>query len=492
MKRTITILSMLLLTAGSTAFWQSCKKKTTDNNTVTSATDPVAVSIQTGARSIEPGSPMTYEAVLVDSKGNTSAATGVTWSVSNSLGTFAGNVFTPSAKGSGTITASVVVKGKTLTAQVPVGVYLPAVFTTLPSAIIWTTNAGTIPLTNVYLGTGTVTGYTYASSNTAIASVDASGNVSFNSTGECTITVTANGLSENNKVIVPVLVVGMPAVTLPVVRVAVNPVSKEMFRDETATFKATAYNSANAEVSSTFTWTSQDPNVASVDATGKVTAKALGKTIITATTNGIVGQAEVDVMPDSAIIVTPIMASLSPNGKKQFTAQAYKVNHTTKKLDAIAMPAGLKWTIPTTGIPIFDIATVDANGLVTMNSGATVGLSTVVLATVSSPTIAEGAGLVMVSDCDCGTKTPGVTKISVAGGNTLNLSIGSMPVTVNATALDASNNPVAGATVKFCSDNMTVCTVDPTSGTLIAAGPGTAIVTACNGDVQTTITVTVN
>ncbi len=268
--------------------------------------------------------------------------------------------------------------------------------------------------------------------------------------------------------------------------------SKEMFRDETATFTAKAYNSSNAEVSSTFTWASQDPSVATIDASGKVTAKTLGKTIITATTNGIVGQAEVDVLPDSAIIVTPIMASISPNGKKQFTAHAYKVNHSTKKLDAISMPAGLKWTIPTTGVPIFDIATVDGNGLVTMNSGATVGLSTVVVATVNSPTIAEGAGLVMVSDCDCGTKTPGVTHISVTGGTSINLSVGSLPVTVTATALDASNNPVAGATVKLCSDNMTVCAVDATSGTLIAAGPGTAVVTVCNGDVQTTINVTVN
>ena len=490
MKKTITILGMLLLVAASAAFWQSCKKKSKDDNTNV-VSDPVALSIRTGARSIEPGTTLTYDAVLVDSKGNTTAATGITWSASNSLGSFAGSVFTPSGSGSGSITASVAVNGKTLTAKVPVGVYLPAVFSTVPSAIVWTTNAGTIPLTNVYLGTGTVTGYTYSSSNTGIATVDASGNVSFVATGECIITVTANGISGNNKVYVPVLVVGMPTVTLPVVRVAVTPASAELFRGESATLTAKAFNSANAEVSATFTWVSSDPAIATVDGTGKVAAKGLGKTVITATTNGITGQAEVNVLPDTAIIVTPVTASISPGGTKQFAAQAYAVNHTTKTLNAISMPSGLKWTIPTTGVPIFDIASVNGTGLVIMNSSATVGLSTVVIASVGSPTIAEGAGLVMVSDCNCGTTTSGVTHISVTSGTTLSVPLTGGPVAVNAQALDAANNPVSGATITLCSDAISVCTIDATTGSIVPVGPGTATVTVCNGSVQTTITVTV-
>jgi hypothetical protein len=472
------------------AVFSACKKKN-DSGGSSGGGSASALVIQTGAQTIAPGGTLTYSALIVDSKGNTSPATGVTWSVNNSLGSFAGGVFTPSGSGSGTVTASATVDGKVLTAQVPVGIYLPAVFTVIPSAIIWTTNAGTIPLTTVYLGTGTVTGYTYSSSNTSIASVDASGTVSFNATGECVITVTANGLSDNNKVYVPVLVMGMPTETLPVVRVAVNPAGVEIFRNETVTFSAKAFNSSNAEVSSTFTWASQHPEIATVDGTGKVTAMSLGKTIITATTSGITGQAEVDVLPDTTIIVTPITASLAPNGTKQFTATAYAVNHSTKTLNAIAMPAGLTWEIPTTGIPIFDIASVSATGLVTMHSSATVGLSTVVIAHVSSPTIDEGAGLIVVSDCNCGTATPGVDHIVVATGATLNISLSGGPVVVNAQAVDASGNPVSGATINLCSDNMAVCNPDNTTGSLIPAGPGTAIVTVCNGGIATTITVTV-
>ena len=482
----LAIAATVLLTSISSLMWQSCKKESNNSG----GSGDAVLSITTGARSIEPGKTVSYEAVVVDTKGNVTPATSVSWSVSNSLGSFSGGVFTPSTSGNGTVTASAVVNGKTLTAQVPVGVYLPAVFAVLPSAIIWSTNAGTIQLQPVYLGTGTVSSYSYSSSNSSVASVDASGNISFNASGECLITVTANGLSENNKVYVPVLVIGMPTVSLPVVRVSVNPSGKELFRTETATFTAKAYNSSNAEVSgTTFTWTSQDPGVASVDATGKVTAISLGKTIITATASGITGQAEVDVLPDSLILVTPLMASIAPGGTKQFNAQAYSVNHSSHALTAISMPAGLTWEIPTTGIPIFDIASVSSTGLVTMNTSATFGLSTVVVAHVSSPTIDAGVALLMVSDCNCGTTTPGVDHIIVATGSTLTAPITGGPVTVNAQAVDASNNPVSGATINLCSDNISVCTVSGDS--IVPVGPGTAIVTVCNGGVSTTITVTV-
>jgi hypothetical protein len=490
MKKTLTILGLLLLTATTSLVWQGCKKKDNTNVNVNTSTSERVLQIQTGAQIISPDESITYNAVLVDAKGNTTPVTNVTWSTSNSLGKFTNNVFKPDGSGYGTITATATVDGTTFTAKVSLGVYLPAVFSVVPGAIVWTTGAGTIPLTTVYLGTGAVSSYTYSSSDASIASVDNSGVVSFNKTGECLITVTANGLSGNNKVYVPVLVVGMPTVPLPVIRVAVNPAGKEMFRGETFTFTAKAYNSSNAEVAnSTFSWASQDPSVATIDATGKVTAVALGKTIITATSNGISGQAEVDVLPDTAIIVTPIMASLSPNTSKQFTATAYAVNHSTRSLSAIAMPAGLQWEVPTTGISMFDIATVDGNGLVTMKSSATVGMSTVVIAHVTSPTIAEGAGLVMVSDCNCGTTTPGVTAIQVSGGATISVNMMSGPITINAVAVDAGGNPVTGATLTYCSDNMAV--VNVSGGTIMPSGIGTATLTICNGSVQTTITVNV-
>jgi hypothetical protein len=477
----------LLLTVATALTWTGCKKKSDNNNNV--STSAVALSIQTGAKTISPDQSITYSAVLVDASGNTSTASDVSWSVSNNVGAFTGNIFKPSGSGYGTVTASAVVNGTTLTAKVAVGVYLPAVFTVVPSAIIWSTNAGTIDLTSVYLGTGSVSGYTYSSTNTAVASVDNAGKITFNGIGECLITVTANGINENNKVCVPVTVVGMPSTTLPVVRVEVTPAGVDMFRGETSQLSAKAFNSSNAQASPTFTWASDNTGVATVSASGQVTAVGLGKAVVTATASGIVGQAEINVLPDTTIIVTPIMASLGANGTKQFTAQTYVVNKTNKTLSVINPGPALTWEIPTTGLAMFDIATVSTTGLVTMKSSATVGLSTVVLAHAASPTIEPGAALLTVSDCDCGTTTPGVTSISVTS-STMNISMVGGPQTVNATALDASNNPVTTAAIHLCSDNPTVCSVS--GNQIIPAGPGTAIVTVCNGSVSTTITVTVS
>lgn len=487
MKKTL-MLASLMLTMATMLVWTSCKKKDSNNNNNGSGS-AVALSIQTGAKTIQPDEQLTYTAVYVDANGNTSPANDVTWSVSNSsLGSFTNNVFKPAGSGYGTITAT---KGS-LTAKVSVGVYLPAVFTVVPSAIIWTTGAGDIPLTSVYLGTGSVTGYTYSSSNTEIATVDANGKVSFVGTGECVITVTASGISGNNKVYVPVLVVGMPTASLPVTRITVTPAGNDMFRGDQMTLTAKAYNSSNTEKSVTFTWASDNTAVATVNSSGTVNAIGLGHAVITATSNGIVGQAEINVLPDTTIIVTPFMASLGSNATKQFTATAYAVNHSNKALTTIPMPAGLTWEVPTTGISMFDIATVNSTGLLTMKSSLTVGLSTVVIAHVSSPTIEEGAALITVSDCNCGTTTPGVDHINITSGTTLNLTIGGMPVNVSATAVDASNAPVTGATLSLCSDNTMVASVDASSMVIIPTGPGDAVITVCNGDKQATINVHVN
>ncbi len=490
MKKVIGIISGLILVIAATIMGPGCKKKS-DSTTSSGA---YALSIKTGAQTIKPGGNLAFEAVLVDKNGSVTTPSNITWTVSGaggaSIGGFSGNTFTSTGTGYGTVTASVTVSGTTYTASTPIGIYTPTVFAVVPSAVIWSTGAGNIPLTPVYIGTGTTT-YTYTSSDASVASVDGSGSITLNKAGSCVITVTASGLTGSPAVEVPVLVVGAINTSLPIARVEVSPNGHEMFRGDNFTFTTKAYDGSGNVKSGTASWAIQDPSIATIDQNGKVTAVSLGKTIVTATVSGITGQAEVDVLPDTAIIVAPFWATIAPSGTKQLVATTYKVDHSTMALSAIGNPA-ISWSVLTYGLPIFDIATVDGTGLVTMRSSATFGLSTVVMAQNSSPTIEPGVAMILVgAACDCGVTTPANTANITGVPATLNLSMTSSPTyAIHANAVDASGNTLSGAVINYCSDNIAACTVG-SDGTIVASGIGTSVVTVCDGTIQKTINVTV-
>ncbi|HRI22931.1 MAG TPA: hypothetical protein PLA68_18360, partial [Panacibacter sp.] len=110
-------------------------------------------------------------------------------------------------------------------------------------------------------------------------------------------------------------------------------------------------------------------NPITVSSTGLVSAKALGGAYINVTANGIMGQAEVVVNPDTVILVTPFYTMLgtdflaSPPVQKTtevFTATTYKVDRTAYRnksgnyLNTIPNPANLQWDLPLTGVPEID------------------------------------------------------------------------------------------------------------------------------------------
>jgi uncharacterized protein YjdB len=470
------ILIALLLTG---ALFTGCKKDKDPTDQ-----DKVLV-ISNGAQSIKPDGSLTYSAKFVSADGTVSPANGVSWSTSEaSVATVsASGVVAVAGVGTVTVTATVTEDGQTYTASVPLGIAAPTVFAVVPSAIIWEAS-GSIQLETFYLGTATPT-YTFSSSNTAVASVSSTGNVSFNGIGSCTITVTAS-THPNNPFIVPVMVVGIPTVTLPVTRVEVTPASASLFRQETQQLSAQAFNPDGA-VSKTFTWTSSDPAIASVDASGRVTARALGNAYIYAMADGITGQAEIYVSPDTIIEVTPFIAGIRAGANQQFTAKAYNVR-TGALLPGITQ---FDWFIPSYGIPMFDFATVNASGLVSVNSNAMPGNMTFVAATMQGNQEVGGVAVIMVSLCDCGTGNPAVASINISGALNLSL-LGSPTGQINATALDFNGAVVANPDLRYCVDDMAVATVDDMTGQVFATGPGTTTVRACSGGyAEATTTVTV-
>lgn len=486
---TLFLLSVVILNLS------SCKKDkkedTTDQN------KKYVLVIENGAQTMLPDEHITYKAYLVDVSGNITPATGVSWSSSNTSIASINSAGTVSAVATGDvkITATVSVGGITYTSSVPLGIYAPSAFTVTPSAIIW--NKGdNLQLQAVYISTSGVTNPTcnYSSSNNSIATVSSTGLVTFIEAGECNITVTATSIQGNPVVVIPVLVVGIPEVPIPIVRIEVNPPAKDLFKNETQQLTAKAYKSDGSEATGTaFTWSSLDESIATVNANGLVTPLKTGTTYIQAKANGIIGQAEITVNSDTLVVVSPFYTSIPAGGTKQFTVQAYHITRTS------ATPFNgiiFDWKIPTYGFDMFDIATVNSNGLVTLKSNAMAGMSTFVMAYDHNNPWVGGVGTITVGvadDCNCGTGNPSVNHITVTNSQPINMSVASgTQVQIDVIAYDASNNQVSEPNLVFCSDNVMVASVD-SNGLITAAGEGDATIKICSGTyAQTTVNVHVS
>ena len=121
---------------------------------------------------------------------------------------------------------------------------------------------------------------TWKSSNPAVATVDANGKVTAKSLGMADITVTTKdgGYTATCRV----GVVRRPAGDVSVTGVTLNKTTLKLSKGASETLTATVAptNATNKKV----TWTSSDPAVATVDASGKVTGVAKGTATITVTT----------------------------------------------------------------------------------------------------------------------------------------------------------------------------------------------------------------
>lgn len=135
---------------------------------------------------------------------------------------------------------------------------------------------------------------TWTSSDTGIATVDASGKVTAVANGTATITAsTVNGKKAECTVTVQ---------TSPT-KVELNSTSLTLDLSETKTVILTATIIPNSATNKAVTWTSSDTEIATVDTSGKVTAVANGTATITASTvNGHTARCQVTVQTEGNII----------------------------------------------------------------------------------------------------------------------------------------------------------------------------------------------
>ena len=147
---------------------------------------------------------------------------------------------------------------------------------------------------------------TWSSADAAVASVNASGSVTGESPGETTITATSEGRMGSAPItgltdVVSVDVIPDPAVVISTLSVQMT---------------ATARRADGLPLTGkTFTWTTADAAIATVDANGLVTGGTPGLTTVSATSEGIAGEAIVDVLTPPPVFVFSVNPSLLIEGQ---------------------------------------------------------------------------------------------------------------------------------------------------------------------------------
>ncbi|HEV8364084.1 MAG TPA: Ig-like domain-containing protein, partial [Gemmatimonadaceae bacterium] len=156
---------------------------------------------------------------------------------------------------------------------------------------------------------------TWASQNQAVATVDVQGVVTAVASGTATLTATSEGINGTTLITVS---------AVPVARVDVAPTTVSLNPGQTSQLTATAYDANNNVLVRPVTWASNNPGVATVSATGLVTAVATGNATISATSGGVTGTSLVTValVPVATVTVTPGAPNMFPNDVLQLTATA--------------------------------------------------------------------------------------------------------------------------------------------------------------------------
>jgi uncharacterized protein YjdB len=297
----------------------------------------------------------------------------------------------------------------------------------------------------------------WSTSNSAVATVDASGMVSAVGPGSATITATSEGKS------------GVATLTVsqaPVATVSVTPSPLSMTVGQTTQLTAALADSAgNALNGRVVAWSTSNSAVATVSAQGLVTAIAPGSATITATSEGKSGSASLTV---TNVAVGSV--SVQPQGPSIPIAASVQLAATVR----------------------------DVNGNVVTNRVVTWSSSNSAIATVSQSGLVTGvahgsATITATSEGKSGTSTVTVTGFPV-GSVVVSPATKAMLVTqsfaLSVTVKDSLGTVVTDRPVSWTSSNTTVATVSST-GVVTAVAPGTATITAKSETKSGTCAVTV-
>ena len=219
---------------------------------------------------------------------------------------------------------------------------------------------------------------------------------------------------------------------------------------------------ARVMAGATVIWTSSAISVATVDASGLVTAAGNGTATITASAGSASGSAVVTVTQSvESVVVSPSEETIALGNTLQLTAEAFdESGHAVAEVE-------FSWESSDAAV-----ATVDASGLVT---GVAVGVATI---TASAGEVAGSAVVTVMQPVASVEVSPSAETIGL--GSTLQLI---------AEAFDENGNAVAGAEFSWASSDEAVATV--ASGLVTGVAVGVTTITARAGSTQGTAEITV-
>ena len=285
---------------------------------------------------------------------------------------------------------------------------------------------------------------TWTSSAPATATVDTSGLVTAVANGTAAVTATAGSASGTAAITVAQVPVG----------VAIAPDSLDFAAiDDTARVEATFVDAnGHALADAGAEWVSADPAVATVDASGLVTAVGNGAAAVTATAGSVSGTSAVtvDQVPVGVAIV-PATVNLGAIGDTVRVGAAFVDANGHALADA-----GAEWASADPAV-----ATVDTSGLVTAVANGTAAVTATAgeVSGTASVTVDQVAAKVVVDPA---------TDTLMTSGDTLRLW---------ADALDSNGNAVAGAVFAWASTDTLVAVVDD-EGLVTGVSAGEVEVTA--------------
>ena len=303
---------------------------------------------------------------------------------------------------------------------------------------------------------------TWSSDNGSVATVSGTGLVTAAGAGTATITATSEGKSGTASVTVS---------SIPVASVTVSPTTASLSVGQTVQLTA-APKDANGNVLTgrPVTWSSNNGSVATVSATGLVTAAGAGSATITAMSEGKSGTA--------AISVTAPTGQFAIGDSVQETVATWVRNISQPPAD------------PSTGPPPSVIGTQPAGGRGVVDSGPVLNTTPggdgairyhVLFASAPSGWVVQDylAKIVPTVPVASVTVTPATASLTV--GQTVQLS---------ATPKDANGNPLTGRTIVWSSSDNTIATVNG-SGLVTGVGAGGPVTITATSEGQSG-TATVN